>query len=96
MKLALLAAGWLAGTFIGLELDGLKFDGLKFDPSTLPLILLLLAALATGALFRLYRLSIWPMVLSAVLLVAVLRAESAPGPAVPLFTEAGEAVTLQG
>ena len=86
MKLALLAAGWLAGTFIGL----------KFDPSTLPLILLLLAALATGALFRLYRLPLWPMVLSAVLLLALLRVESGAGPAVPLFTEDGEAVTLQG
>ncbi len=86
MKLALLAAGWLAGAFIGL----------KVDPPTLPLILLLLAALATGAIFRLYRLPLWPIALAAVLLLALLRVESAAGPAAPLFTEDGEAVTLQG
>ena len=86
MKLALLAACWLAGAFIGL----------KVDPPTLPLILLLLAALATGSLFRLYRLPLLPMALAVVLLLALLRVESAAGPADPLFTEAGEAVTLQG
>ena len=54
MRLGLLAAAWLAGTYIGL----------RTDSSTLAVLLLFLAALAGGPLLRLYRLSLWPMVLA--------------------------------
>ena len=59
MRLALLAAAWLAGVYIGL----------RSDPPAFPLLLLLLATLAAGLLLRLHRLPLWPLVLTAVLLL---------------------------
>ena len=86
MKLALLAAAWLAGTFIALRLD----------PALLPLSLLLLAALSGGVLIRYYHLPLWPVVLAAVALVAVIRTEAYDDPVPSLATSDGQTVTLQG
>ena len=63
MKLGLFAASWLVGTFVALRLD----------PALLPLSLLLLAALSGGVLIRFYHWPLWPAVLAAVALVAVIR-----------------------
>ena len=86
MKLGLLAAAWLAGTFIAL----------RWDPALLPLSLLLLAALSGGVLIRFYHLPLWPVVLAAAALVAVIRAEAYDDPVPPLATSDGQTVTLQG
>ena len=86
MRLGLLAAAWLTGTFIGLNTDS----------HTLPLLLLFLAALAGGPLFRLYQLSLWPIVLAAVLLLALLRVEATDRPPPQLASEDEQAVTLRG
>ncbi len=86
MKLGLLAAAWLAGTFVALRLD----------PALLPLALLLLAALSGGVLARFYHWPLWPVVLAAVALVAVIRAEASDGPAPPLATSDGQTVTVRG
>ena len=86
MRLGLLAAAWLAGTYIGL----------RTDSPTLPLLLLFLAVLAGGPLLRLYRLSLWPVVLAAVLLLALLRVETADQPLTELTSEDEQPVTLRG
>ena len=86
MRLGLLAAAWLAGTYIGL----------RTDSPALPLILLFLGTLACGPLLRLYRLSLWPMVLATVLLLALLRVEATDQPLAHLATDDGQQVTLQG
>lgn len=86
MKLGLLAAAWLAGTFIALRLD----------PALLPLSLLLLAALSGGVLIRFYHWPLWPMVLAAVALVAVIRTEAYDDPLALLATRDGQTVTVRG
>ena len=54
------------------------------------------AALSGGLLLRLHRLSLWPVVLAAILLLALLRVE-ATGPPLPLLTvEDQQRVTLRG
>ena len=86
MRLGLLAAAWLAGTYIGL----------RTDSSTLALLLLFLATLGGGPLLRLYRLSLWPMVLASVLLLALLRVETTDQPLPRLPSKDGQVVTLRG
>ena len=86
MRLGLLAAAWLAGVYIGL----------RSDPPSFPLLLLLLAAVAAGLLLRLHRLPLWPLVLTAVLLLALLRVEATDRPLTQLVTKDGQVVTLQG
>lgn len=86
MKLGLLAAAWLAGTFIALQLD----------PALLPLALLLLAALSGGVLARFYHWPLWPVLLISVALFAVIRAESSDEPLPPLANFDGQTVTVQG
>ena len=86
MRLGLLAAAWLAGVYIGL----------RSDPPAFPLLLLLLATLAAGLLLRLHRLPLWPLVLTAVLLLALLRVEATDRPLTRLVTKDGQVVTLQG
>lgn len=86
MRLGLLAAAWLAGTFIALRLD----------PALLPLSLLLLAGLSGGVLSRYYHWPLWPAVLAVIALVAVIRAEAYDNPAPPLATADGSTVTVHG
>ncbi len=86
MRLGLLAAAWLAGTYIGLNTDA----------PTLALIALLLAVLCGGLLLRIHRLSWWPMVLAAVLLLAALRVAAADDSLPPLAQEDEQQVTLRG
>lgn len=86
MKLGLIAAAWLAGTFIALRLD----------PALLPLALLLLAALIGGVLARFYHQPLWPLWLAAVALVAVIRTEAFDEPVPPLTTSEGQTVTIKG
>ena len=59
MKLAFLAAAWLAGTMLGLEVD----------PPLAPVVLLLLALLPLALVFRTFRWSVWPALLAGVLLL---------------------------
>ena len=82
----MLAAAWLAGTYIGL----------RTDSSALAVLLLFLAALAGGPLLRLYRLSLWPMVLASILLLALLRVEASDQPLPQLASADEEQVTLRG
>ena len=82
----MLAAAWLAGTYLGL----------RTDSPALPLLLLFLAALAGGALFRLYRLPLWPVVLASILLLALLRVEAADQPLPRLASEDEQPATLRG
>ena len=86
MRLGLLAAAWLAGTYIGLRTDSPAF----------PFLLLFLATLAGAPLLRLYRLSLWPIVLAAVLLLALLRVEATDQPSPRLVSEDEQQVTLRG
>ena len=81
-----MVAAWLGGTYIGLNTDS----------HILPLLLLFLAALAGGPLFRLYRLSLWPIVLAAVLLLALLRVEATDRPLPQLASEDEQPVTVRG
>ena len=86
MRLGLLAAALVAGVFIGL----------RVDVAALPLLLLLLATLATGVILHLYRRLLWPIVLAGVLLRALLRVEATDGPLTPLATADEQTVTLRG
>ena len=86
MRLGLLAAAWVAGVFIGLQLD----------VALLPLLLLFLATLATGVILHLNRRFLWPIVLAGVMLLALLRVESSDEPLRPLATDDGQTVTLRG
>ena len=81
-----MAAAWLTGTFIGL----------RSDTPALPLLLLFLATLAAAPLLRLYRMPLWPLVLTAVLLLALLRVDATDQPLTPLVTKDDQLVTLQG
>lgn len=86
MKLGLLAAAWLAGTFAALRLE----------PDILPLALLLLAALSCVVFARMYHWHLWPMALAAVILVAMIRAEASDGATPALASSEGQTVTVQG
>ena len=86
MKLALLAVAWLAGTFLGLRIDA----------APLPVILLLLGTVSTGLLLYLGRLSLWPVVLTALLLLALWRVETAQDPGAPLVLQDKQTVTMRG
>ena len=86
MKLALLAAAWLAGIFLGSRVDA----------GLLPIVLLLLAALPTAILLRLLGRSLWPVLLAVVLLAGLLRTEAFQVTEVPLAVQETETVTLRG
>ena len=66
MKLASLAAAWLAGISLGLRVEA----------GLLPIALLLVAALPAGVLLRLLGRSLWPVLLVVVLLAGLLRIEA--------------------
>ena len=70
MRAGLLATAWLAGTYIGLRVDA----------SILALLLLISATVLAALLLRLQRLPTWPLVLTALLLLALVRVEAAGGP----------------
>lgn len=86
MKLALLAAAWLAGIFLGSRVDA----------GLLPIVLLLLAALPAAILLRLLGRSLWPVLLAVVLLAGLLRTEAFQVTEVPLAVQETETVTLRG
>ena len=86
MKLAFLAAAWLAGTMLGLEAD----------PPLLPVMLLLLAVPPLALVFRALRRSVWPALLAGVLLLGLLRVEAAHDAAVPSLLEDDGPVALVG
>lgn len=86
MKLGFLAAACLAGVYIGLRLDA----------AVLPVLLLLLATLPAVSILVLYRRSHWPLLLAAVLMLALLRVEATQEPMAQLSAEDGEAITLLG
>ncbi len=86
MKLAFLAAAWLAGTMLGLEVD----------PPLAPVALLLLAVLPLALVFRTFRRSVWPALLAGVLLLGLLRVEAAPGAVAPSLLEGDGPVVLVG
>lgn len=86
MKLAFLAAAWLAGVLLGL----------RVSPSILPVVLLLLSVLSAGALLRGAHRSIWPAVLAGVFLLGLLRVEVGEGPPAPLAVREKEPVALLG
>ncbi len=86
MKLAFLAAAWLAGTMLGLEVN----------PPLLPVALLLLAVLPLALVFRALRRSVWPALLAGVLLLGLLRVEALPGAAAPSLLEDDGPVVLVG
>ena len=86
MRLGLLAAAWLAGVLVGLQVD----------VAVLPLMLLFLATLAAGSALYLCRRSLWPALLAGVLLLALLRVEATDQLLTPLATEDGQTVTLRG
>ena len=73
MKLAFLAAAWLAGTMLGLDVD----------PPLLPVGLLMLAILLLALLSRAVHRPVWPALLAGVLLLGLLRVEAVPGAAAP-------------
>ena len=87
MKLAFLAAAWLAGTMLGLEVD----------PPLLPVVLLSLAVFPLALVFRAFRWSVWLALLAGVLLLGLLRVEALPGgAAAPSLLEDDEPVVLVG
>ena len=86
MRLGLLAAAWLAGVYIALRSDAPAF----------PILLVFLGILAAAPLLRLYKLPLWPLVLTAVLLLALLRVEATDQPLPRLVTKDGQFVTLRG
>ena len=86
MKLALLAAAWLAGIFLGSPVD----TGL------LAIALLPLVALPAAILLRLLGQSLWPVLLPVVLLAGLLQTEAFQVTEVPLAVQETETVTLRG
>ena len=85
MKLAFLAAAWLAGTMLGLEVD----------PPLLPVGLLMLAILLLALLSRAVHWPVWPALLAGVLLLGLLRVEAVPGGAAPsLLRDDGPTVLI--
>lgn len=86
MRAGLLAAAWLAGTYVGL----------RADASILALLLLISAAAAGALLLRLQRLPAWPLVLISLLLLALVRVEAAGAPPPPLALVDSEPAALRG
>ena len=86
MKLALLAAAWLAGIFLGSRVDA----------GLLSIALLLLAALPAAILLQLLGRSLWPVLLAVVLLARLLRTEVFQVTEVLLAVQETETVTLRG
>ena len=85
MKLAFLAAAWIAGTMLGLEVD----------PPLLPVGLLMLAILLLALLSRAVHWPVWPALLAGVLLLGLLRVEAVPGAAAPsLLKDDGPTVLI--
>ena len=74
MKLALLAAAWLGGIFLGL----------RVDTGTLPVLLLVLATLPLALLLQITWRFPWPAVLAGILLLGLGRVEVAVRPRRPL------------
>ena len=86
MKLAFLAAAWLAGTMLGL----------KVDPPLLPVGLLLLAVLLLALLVRTFHWPVWPALLAGVLLLGLVRVEALPGAVVQSLSRDDGPVALVG
>ena len=86
MKLAFLAAAWIAGTMLGLEVD----------PPLLPVGLLMLAILLLALLSRAVHWPVWPALLAGVLLLGLLRVEAVPGAAAPSLLRDDGLVVLVG
>ena len=86
MKLAFLAAAWLAGTMLGLDVD----------PPLLPVGLLMLAILLLALLSRAVHRPVWPALLAGVLLLGLLRVEAVPGAAAPSLLRDDGPVVLVG
>ncbi len=86
MKLAFLAAAWIAGTMLGLEVD----------PPLLPVGLLMLATLLLALLSRAVHWPVWPALLAGVLLLGLLRVEAVPGAAAPSLLRDDGLVVLVG
>ena len=86
MKLGLLAAAWLTGVLIALQTDTAVY----------PVILLLLAVFATAFFLRLHHLSMGPVILAAVLLLALLRTEAAGSGTASMANTDGQPVTFHG
>ena len=86
MRAGLLAAAWLAGTYIGLRVDASIFS-----------LLLLFSATALAALLlRLQQLPVWPLLLASILLLALVRVEAAGEPSPPLALVDSEPAELRG
>ena len=86
MKLAFLAAAWLAGTMLGL----------KADPPLLPVGLLLLSVLPLALMVRAFHRPVWPVLLAGVLLLGLLRVEALPGAEAPSLLSNDGPVVLAG
>ena len=86
MKLAFLAAAWLAGILIGLE----------FSTPPVALLLLIGGSFSLGLALHLRRWPVFPAVLLVILLLGVWRADAVSGP-LPRLTNQGTAdVALEG
>ncbi|MCI0865132.1 MAG: DNA internalization-related competence protein ComEC/Rec2 [Chloroflexi bacterium] len=86
MKLALLAAAWLGGIFLGL----------RVDTGALPVLLLVLATLPLALMLQIAWRFPWPAVLAGILLLGLLRIEVAGPPAAPLAVVESQRVALTG
>lgn len=86
MKLAVLVGAWLGGTWLGL----------RADAATLPVLILLLAAIPAAVMLRLARLSLWPAVLVVILLLALLRVEVTEDARPPVASRDTQPVTVEG
>ena len=82
----MLVGAWLGGTWLGL----------RADAAPLPVLLLLLAAIPAGILLRMARLSLWPALLVALLLLALFRVEVTEDSGPPLVSQDRQPVTVQG
>ena len=86
MKLALLAAAWLAGVYLGI----------RTEVAPLPILLLYLATLPLALLLQITWSFPWPAVLAGILLLGLLRVEAAGLPPAPLAVVESQRVALAG
>jgi len=86
MRLAFLAAAWLGGVLIGLEIQ----------MPLAPLLLLLGASISMGLALRLRRLSVFPAVQAVMLVRGAWRADSVSGPLLPLASKGAATVAVEG
>lgn len=86
MRLAFLAAAWLGGVLIGLEI--------QMPPA--PLLLLLGGSISMGLALGLRRLSVFPAVLAVMLLLGAWRADSGSAPLLPLASQGTAKVAVEG